>query len=71
MGRGRAFSRVGVGHAERALATGTDEGEWAYPTQAGLEVHAGPQPNSPVVEKLGLHFVRVMEDGHENPDVGP
>jgi hypothetical protein len=45
-----------------AKATGTDEGEWAYPTQAGLEVHAGPQPNSPVVEKLGLHFVRVMED---------
>lgn len=45
-----------------AKATGTDEGEWAYPTQTGLEVHAGPQPNSPVVEKLGLHFVRVMED---------
>ena len=45
-----------------AKATGTEEGDWAYPTQAGLEVHAGPQPNSPVVEKLGLHFVRVMED---------
>ena len=42
--------------------TGTDEGDWAFPTQAGLEVHSGPQPNSPVVEKLGLHFVRVMED---------
>jgi hypothetical protein len=45
-----------------AKATGTDEGDWAYPTQTGLEVHSGPQPNSPVVEKLGLHFVRVMED---------
>ena len=45
-----------------AKATGTEEGDWAYPTQTGLEVHAGPQPNSPVVEKLGLHFVRVMED---------
>src|SRR6476469_657679 len=45
-----------------AKATGTEEGDWAYPTQTGLEVHSGPQPNSPVVEKLGLHFVRVMED---------
>ena len=24
-----------------AKATGTDEGDWAYPTQAGLEVHSG------------------------------
>src|SRR5947207_6624638 len=45
-----------------AKATGTEEGDWAYPTQTGLEVHSGPQPNSPVVEKLGLHFVRVMQD---------
>ena len=45
-----------------AKATGTEEGDWAYPTQTGLEVHSGPQPNSPVIEKLGLHFVRVMED---------
>ena len=45
-----------------AKATGTEEGDWAFPTQTGLEVHSGPQPNSPVVEKLGLHFVRVMED---------
>ena len=45
-----------------AKSTGTEEGDWAYPTQTGLEVHAGPQPNSPVVEKLGLHFVRVMQD---------
>src|SRR6185295_5871812 len=43
-------------------STGTEDGDWAYPTQTGLDVHAGPQPNSPVVEKLGLHFVRVMED---------
>ena len=45
-----------------AKATGTEEGDWAYPTQTGLEVHAGQQPNSPVIEKLGLHFVRVMQD---------
>ena len=50
-----------------AKATGTEEGDWAYPTQAGLEVHSGPQPNSPVVEKLGLHFVRVMQDQNAQP----
>lgn len=44
-------------------ATGTEDSDWAYPTQAGIEVRASAQPNSPVVEKLGLHFVRVMEDG--------
>ena len=43
-------------------ATGTDESDWAYPTQTGIEVHAGGQPNSPVTEKLGMHFVRVMQD---------
>jgi hypothetical protein len=43
-------------------STGTDEGDWAYPTQAGVEVRSGPQPNAPVVEKLGMHFVRVMQD---------
>lgn len=45
-----------------AKSTGTDEGDWAYPTQPGLEVRSGPQPNSAVVEKLGLHFVWVMQD---------
>ncbi len=50
-----------------AKATGTDEGEWAYPTQPGLEMRASAQPNSPVVEKLGLHFVRVMQDQNEQP----
>jgi hypothetical protein len=50
-----------------AKSTGTDEGDWAYPTQTGLEVHSGPQPNSPVVEKLGLHFVRVMQDQNAQP----
>jgi hypothetical protein len=43
-------------------ATGTDDGDWGYPTQPGLEMRAGPQPNAPVIEKLGLHFVRVMQD---------
>jgi hypothetical protein len=50
-----------------AKATGTSEGDWAYPTQAGLEVRSGPQPNPPVVEKLGLHFVRVVQDQNAQP----
>jgi hypothetical protein len=45
-----------------AKATGTEEGDWAYPTQPGLEVRSGSQPNAPVVEKLGMHFVWVMQD---------
>jgi hypothetical protein len=54
-----------------AKATGTDEGDWAFPTQTGLEVHSGAQPNSPVVEKLGLHFVRVMQDNGPGDQQSP
>jgi hypothetical protein len=46
-------------------ATGTDEPDWGYPTQPNLEMRASAQPNSAVVEKLGMHFIRVMEDGTE------
>jgi hypothetical protein len=48
-------------------SSGTEDGDWAYPTQAGLDVHSGPQPNAPVIEKLGLHFVRVMPDQNAQP----
>ena len=59
--------------ARRALAkaTGTEEGDWAYPTQPGLEVRAAAQPNAPVVEKLGMHFVRVMEDSTRPAEQNP
>jgi hypothetical protein len=43
-------------------ATATDAEEWGYPTSAGLEVRAAPQPNAPVIEKLGLNLVRVLPD---------
>jgi hypothetical protein len=43
-------------------ASGTSDEDWAVPTQAGLEMRAGPQPNAPVAEKLGMHFVRVLDD---------
>jgi len=45
-----------------AKATQTDPGDWGFPTADGVEVRAAPQPNAPVSEKLGLHFVRVMPD---------
>jgi hypothetical protein len=45
-----------------AKATGTNEGDWGFPTQPGLEVRSTAQPNSPVVEKLGMHFVLVMPE---------
>jgi hypothetical protein len=43
-------------------ATQTDPGEWSYPAAAGVEVRATPQAAASVVEKLGVHLVRVMVD---------
>lgn len=48
--------------------TGTEEFDWAFPTQPNVEVRGTPQPNAPVTEKLGMHFVRVMQD---NPPAAP
>jgi hypothetical protein len=42
--------------------TQTDPSEWGYPLKDGVEVHATEQPNSPVVEKLGLNLVHVLPD---------
>lgn len=43
-------------------ASGTDDADWGFPFEGGLEMRAAPQPNAPLVEKLGMHFVRVMLD---------
>jgi hypothetical protein len=43
-------------------ATATSEDDWAFPTQPGLEMRASAQPNAAVIEKLGMHFIRVIED---------
>src|SRR5258708_24628377 len=43
-------------------ATQTDPSEWGYALKDGVEVQATAQPNSPVVEKLGLNLVRVLAD---------
>jgi hypothetical protein len=47
-------------------ATKTDASDWGYPVSPDVEVHATPQANSPVVDKLGPAFVRVMPDGGPN-----
>jgi hypothetical protein len=43
-------------------ATQTEPADWGYPTKDGVEVHAAPQPDSPVTEKLGMTLVRVLPD---------
>jgi hypothetical protein len=43
-------------------ATQTDVSEWGYTVSDGIVVHAKPEANAAPVEKLGLHFVRVMPE---------
>jgi len=43
-------------------STQTDVMEWGYPVSESIDVHATAQANAPVVEKLGLAFVRVMPE---------
>jgi hypothetical protein len=49
-------------------ATQTEPPEWGYPLTAGVEVRAAPQPNAPVIDKLGMTLVHVMPDSPQ-PDV--
>jgi hypothetical protein len=50
--------------AAEALAndTQTDASEWGYPIADGVEVRQAAQASAPVIEKLGLHLVRVLPD---------
>jgi hypothetical protein len=43
-------------------ATQTDVSDWGYPVSSGIEVHATAQTVAPVIDKLGLAFVRVSAD---------
>jgi hypothetical protein len=47
---------------ELANTTQTDASDWGYPTKDGIEVRAQARANAPVVDKLGLHLVRVLPD---------
>jgi hypothetical protein len=48
-----------------AESTKTDIGDWGFTSADGVEVRATATQNAPVIEKLGMQFVRVM------PDVAP
>ena len=43
-------------------ATKTDIAEWGFTAQDNIEVKASAQANAPVVEKIGMIFVRVFPD---------
>ena len=43
-------------------ATQTHAEDWGYPLLNGIDVRSGRLANAPVIEKLGLHFVRVLNE---------
>lgn len=45
-----------------AKATNSDPGDWAFPVEDGVEVRAAARANAPVVEKIGMHLIRIMEE---------
>ena len=47
---------------ELANATHTDASDWAFPIRDGVEVRAEAKQDAPVLDKLGLHLVRVLAD---------
>ncbi len=49
-----------------AQSTQTDISDWGYTVENGVEVRNAARANAPVIEKLGIHFVRVLEDTSPN-----
>ena len=49
-----------------AEATKTDAGDWGFTSTDGVEVRATAAQTAPVIEKLGMQFVRVMPDTAPN-----
>jgi len=47
---------------ELAKTTDTDPMEWGYPLRGDVEVRETPNASAPVITKLGMHFVRVLDD---------
>jgi len=45
-----------------AESSKTDVGDWGFTAADGVEVRATASQNAPVIEKLGMQFVRVMPD---------
>jgi hypothetical protein len=52
---------------ELIKTTNSDVTEWGYPLSPELEVHAKPQTNAPAIDKVGLHFVRILPENGSNP----
>ena len=48
--------------------TRTDPPDWVYTRAPDIPVRIAPQADAAIVEKLGLHFVRIL--GFEGPDAG-
>jgi hypothetical protein len=51
-------------------ATQTEPGDWGYPPRDGIEVRAAGRADAPVVDKLGMHFVRILPDTAPPSDAG-
>jgi hypothetical protein len=51
---------------ELAQMTETDTFEWGYPVRPDIEVRETPSNTAPAIAKLGLHFVRVLDDDSQS-----
>jgi len=54
------------GLEELAQTTDTDPLEWGYPLRPDVEVRETPNATAPAIEKLGMHFVRVLDDDSQS-----
>jgi len=50
---------------ELVKTTQTDPAEWFYLVRNGVEVRAKAQQKAAVIEKLGLHLIRVLQDDQQ------
>lgn len=53
--------------ADLLAVTSSDITEWGYPVSTEIAAHATPQSSAPVIEKLGLYFVRLMPETASTP----
>lgn len=54
---------------ELIKTTQTTPLDWGYPIRAGIEVRGRAQPGGAVVEKLGLHMVRLLQEDQASETV--
>jgi hypothetical protein len=56
------FDPQAFGKLLQATETESDLTQWGFPTDNGLDVRTAAKPSAPVIEKMGLYFVRVLPD---------